>query len=318
VPTFTVNWATALNSYGAIAYHVHNEIKILWSLSVEEQFYFLFPLVLTLFITKPKSVPAVLVCAVVFAYATRFAFYIWPNRDFGGLYFSTFSYLEIFIAGGLAGWYFKSATASWKFVERVLVHRWSGSVLVLGILGLGFFYAGTTVPPYRWTIVPIYSALALVFAMSLCWVLVHPASTFSRICSSPWVRFLGRISFGMYLWHVFVGQTLSITLDSWLVHSHFPRSSSLPLSVASFLIYYCATAALASVTYFFIERPFLNMRKKLTSRGSDLPSLRTSLDLASSAFIPVPAPGSTVREGHLARFKNPNPVRLKKFRASMR
>ncbi|MEA3066193.1 MAG: hypothetical protein QOJ27_2654 [Sphingomonadales bacterium] len=86
-----------------------------------------------------------------------------------------------------------------------------------------------------------------------------------RVMLHPWARFLGRVSYSFYLWHsllllAFVRILLAILPTSFLV----PWDQF--IKAATFAVTTLATLAVASLSYRWIERPFLALGRNLTGR----------------------------------------------------
>ena len=90
-------------------------------------------------------------------------------------------------------------------------------------------------------------------------VFSSPASGFSAVLTSAPLRFLGEISYGVYLWH-------SVILRQMNQHGLTHHGYLYTLVAATI-----ATTALATATYYLVERPFLR-RKPLWVRASRQPA----------------------------------------------
>jgi peptidoglycan/LPS O-acetylase OafA/YrhL len=277
IPTFSVNWAAALNTYGPIRYHVVSEILILWSLSVEEQFYFFFPIVLSFAAVSRRRVVSVIAIALCIAYLSRSMFYMFPNSGFGGMYFATTTYLDVFIAGGIAGWFYQSAPYN-KLIRPLLASPWSGWAILAALIGLGAIWK--SLPPYNWVAIPLYTGLGVFFALTICWVLENQFSVFPRLCRS-WIAVkLGAVSFGMYLWHEYVLHTINAVVGKWIASS----------PVLGFLLFYGCTALVATLTYLTVEKFFLSKRKQFRTTRANMNKASHSeqqTDRLSSPLQPI-------------------------------
>jgi peptidoglycan/LPS O-acetylase OafA/YrhL len=188
-----------------------------WSLSVEEQFYFVWPLLLLM--RRKWLLPALTVASLLLAEWLRHAdpqaaFYQMPARawELG--------------AGALV------ATAQPRSV------RWLASV------GLTMLAAAIVVPlptfPGVGALPAVLGAAAVIYA-------VHSGASVPLLETRP-VRFVGMISYSLYLWHWPV-------LVFWrLTHLDAP---SVPVSLALCL----ASGVLAFVSYRLIEEPFRRIRQ---------------------------------------------------------
>jgi peptidoglycan/LPS O-acetylase OafA/YrhL len=76
------------------------------------------------------------------------------------------------------------------------------------------------------------------------------------------LRFLGKISFGIYLMHWL---PVTYIFNNWdRLASYFPDFNTAFISI--FIAYLAVTIALAAVCYYFIELPFIRWSKKITSK----------------------------------------------------
>ncbi|WKD48615.1 acyltransferase family protein [Microbulbifer spongiae] len=157
-----------LSDYAAAYGDIPDYLKHTWSLSVEEQFYLIWPL-LFLYL-KPK------LWHIIFAYVF-FSAWRWVQNDWVVTYYSFDTRLSALLLGcALAHWKIKPLATSW---------------LPLILLGLCCFHYYSKDPFFQdWgvMIVEISSALTIIF--------LPPGWLLNRF-----LIYFGRISYGIYLWH---------------------------------------------------------------------------------------------------------------------
>jgi peptidoglycan/LPS O-acetylase OafA/YrhL len=92
--------------------------------------------------------------------------------------------------------------------------------------------------------------LPMVIPLLLVGTVLHPEWMVSRLLDLPWVRFIGRISYSLYLWQ----QLFLISgWESRRAFQHFPQNLIL-------------TIICALVSYKFVEKPCMNFGRKLSTR----------------------------------------------------
>lgn len=167
-----------------------NPLLNTWSLSVEEQFYLIFPALLALgwilSRSRARQLPAI---AIVFATALiSFALTLIPSDS---------------------AWlgFYSPVTRAWEFAIGALLAlaavrlRSRGLATVIAVLGLAAVLASlwliddTTPFPGPWTLLPTVGALLLILAGS------NPANPVSRACGWRPVTAIGDTSYSLYLWH---------------------------------------------------------------------------------------------------------------------
>jgi len=211
-----------------------------WSLGVEEQFYFVWPLLLlaaTMLLGRVAGISrravlivAVLVTAASFAYSV-----IYTQEAPNQAYFSTFTRAwELGIGAVMA------------LVALPVVGRWAAACIAglgLGAIALAtLLYSDATPYPGVAALMPVLGTAAIVFA-GTSGHMVGPL----RILASPPVRYFGRISYSTYLWH---WPVLIFATELWGPLS--PWQAGIAIAVA---------IALAAVSYHTVEYPFTHSKR---------------------------------------------------------
>lgn len=261
------------------------QIGHLWSLSIEEQFYLLWPL--TLLLLRPRralwvAIVAIFVGPLVRACIREWVGHVDPTSPIHGM--SIFPAMFDYLATGCALALLRPWLLTQRWYLRLTASRW----LLLTIPLVVLINRGSA-----WTLVE------LVFSpvMNVCIALLiesstrHADSLPGRFLNWKPMVFLGTLSYSVYLW-----QQPFINRNSDAFWNTFPQNLA------------CALAA-ALLSYFIIERAFLGLRKRL-KRTSTLPtcdsggSRRSMKPRAASAF-PAPSPdeergGCHVSDGNAA------------------
>ena len=247
-----------------------NPLLHLWSLSVEEQFYFLLPAIvaITWWIARspavrrhvrldPRTLVAVvlvagsilsLVLSVAFSNGNGLGLLGAPERL---AFYSTPTRIWEFTAGVLI------ALAGSRLVVRG-VFATASSVLGLVAIGLAAYTFGPlTVFPGSAALVPVIGTVALILAN-------EPDAPIQRLLSSSPATWIGDRSYSWYLWHwpfiVFAG-------DLW-------PSSSIAVPIAAVV-----SMVPAILSYDYIEEPI--------RRGRALPTWGAPRLLATATIIPI-------------------------------
>lgn len=217
-----------------------------WSLAVEEQFYLLWPLALSL--TPARVARRILLFAFAAVAAWRLiaaavlqlpqTYLDWAFEANAGT-LALGCWLALYVRGGGTRWWLRLARPRWLTI-------WLGVFLCSICLGLQEF-GGAVV----WA-VPL-AAIVMFFLISAA---LEQGS--HRVLSHPLLRWIAAISYPLYLWHLWglaIGEGLAL-----------PHALQL---VAALL----ASVALASASYYVLERPILRWRDR---RRREAASLRTA------------------------------------------
>jgi peptidoglycan/LPS O-acetylase OafA/YrhL len=222
----------------------------LWSLSTQEQFYILWPLILLL---PARWLLPSLLMAFVGATLFRITCLQAGSTDFFRWFLLPGS-LDAFAAGGIVAWIALTRKDGLIIPPR---WRWPFLSIVLGCWSL----ARTLRTDYGSNshyIACIDTLETLVFAGLLIELLQYKGSLLSRAFSNRPLCFLGRISYGLYLWHMLILFSVDPLLDTfgWNAQAHpFLRCGAL----------ISCSIVVAWISWILLEKPFIIWGQKLTA-----------------------------------------------------
>jgi peptidoglycan/LPS O-acetylase OafA/YrhL len=168
-----------------------------WSLSVEEQYYIIFPLLILAALKFAPGRGRVLLAGLgVLAALSVGSQLYWAQIDPTRAYFGTDARLFQLLAGAMAAVALREYAR--KAADGGVVWPVVGPVLAATGL-LGYFVMGSELVPMT---VSQRNLVATVLASCLVLGLyTGSASLLSRAFSLPWMTWMGKISYGIYLWH---------------------------------------------------------------------------------------------------------------------
>ncbi len=241
-----IDWLAAstytINGLSLLGHSTSWALGHLWSLSVEEHFYLVWPAALA-WLGRRRALAALM---VVLALAPTVRVVLWaafPEAlPLGLLKTFTPARLDGIGAGCLLG-----------FVVRdpaLLVRRPSGRAEVVGWVAAGVLVASAVL--YTATgffeIAIRGTAKGAAIAGLVAFVVLRPRTPIGRLLNARPMAAIGALSYSLYLW-----QQPFFDPKSWLPMCHWPRN-----------VAYALGSAVAS--YVFIERPFLGWKRRLDRR----------------------------------------------------
>jgi len=215
----------------------------LWSLGIEEQFYFLFPIVLWLAWKLRRNLLVVIGTIVVLSFGWNLYQY---NNNTTALFYSPLTrFWELMIGSVLAYITLSSKKNSLLSSTRRSTNIRSSlgvALLVVGVITAGRAYAF----PGAWALFPTFGAALLISA--------GPDSFINRyVLSRKTMVLIGLISYPLYLWH------WPLLSYARIIEGRTPSAGIRAGCVA-------AAFVLAYITYRLIERPLrFNSRQRLVS-----------------------------------------------------
>ncbi|QDT03481.1 O-acetyltransferase OatA [Rubripirellula lacrimiformis] len=244
--TYTVNIGKAFGSENWAP------LNHFWTLAVEEQFYIAWPwIVLLCSITVIKRVSYVL---ILLGIITRLAIYF-AGGSLTAIQQLTPCCFEPLALGALfAIW--KSDTQN---IDRL--KRNARGCLWLGLAMSAALFAGAS-----WTVLGVLApiAYAMLFAPMIFLVAINSGSPSLKLLRLPAVTYLGRISYGIYVWHLPVlggFYSLNIDLNAWVPSPWHAILRTLLLTLLTIL--------LSSLSWILFEKPINSLKRHYPYRVSE-------------------------------------------------
>lgn len=240
-----------LSFFPDLAYAIYEPVPYAeqsWSVGVEEQFYLIWPLLIALVIRRKKTLSMLIGVIVFYAsvkIASTIAYDMHPeNKVFEEIYYfwNNFS-IDCMAIGGIGAYllFYKK-----EKVLNVLFNRYLQ--IALYILLAVVTVKGLAIPMFN------YEFYALIFVVLILNLAANKKSVLN-LEFKP-LNYLGKISYGLYMYHNII---LVMVLKFVLYYSGVALNS-----LTGNLIYYglaiSATILVASLSYRFIERPFIRAK----------------------------------------------------------
>jgi peptidoglycan/LPS O-acetylase OafA/YrhL len=253
---YVSNWHFILvnSNYFAETAASGNPLNHTWSLAVEEQFYIVWPLVVLAVMRFTRSLRALLALCVAAAVATA----VWTHLLYDGGLGQNRAFLGtdtrsqcLFIGCALAVALVQMAQRSHEEGRLAKGELWrpasAAGRTLCAALGIG----GAVVTVVMWLVTTSFSSfpysggffvIGLAVAAVILSAVAVPHSIVPRVLAATPVRYVGRISYGLYIWHwpIFI----------WLNHE---RTGLLGFEL--FAVRVAVTFAVSVVSFHLIERP---------------------------------------------------------------
>ncbi len=223
-----------------------------WSLAVEEQFYLIWPC-LVMFVPR-KWLPLTLLCTIVLAPIYRFGAYQMYRYDVNPFDFKpgtlTLANFDSLGMGALVAYTWRTK------LTRENVQKYLTEI----ILPLGLILYVITLALYHYHLKPSIFftlndfALSLIFAWLVGAAGIGFTGTMGKILTFPIFSYLGKISYGIYVYHYLV------PLFSVPVMRAINISFPVP-GVLHFIVSGLATVILASISWYLFELPINKLKQ---------------------------------------------------------
>jgi peptidoglycan/LPS O-acetylase OafA/YrhL len=222
-----------------------------WSLAVEEQFYIFWP-VLIFFIKNLETLKKVILVLIGLALTIRICMWIAHPHEVEVFYCNTLTRMDSLLVGCFLAVHLKQGKEiSVNLIKTILL-----SFITLIVASLAIF--GNVRQDNLLFPTIGYSISAAFFGCVLYLLIRHETYLLPWLKHLKALSFIGKISYGMYVYHIpiylILNYLLSLTLDerstSFLGHA-------LVVSFLSLLL----TIIASTISFYFLEKPILNLKK---------------------------------------------------------
>jgi len=248
-----------------------------WSLAVELQFYLIWPIILLTvlkYFGKKNVARIALIIAII---SGTILFLVSLQLDQANsakvshIYFGTDTHsLGLFLGSALAvSWIPQNLSANITRRAQDVIDG-IGVVGLLGLISTFLFIDESNASLYQ-----IAFPLAAIFGCLVIISLVHPASRFAPIISTPPFRWIGQRSYGIYIWHWVIFQVTRPSVDL--------SGETWALYLARVLL----VLALADISLRWVEIPFRQGQVQTWFRGMKYRSSRERVRQQISVLVSI-------------------------------
>jgi len=238
--SYTYTYNIYLYYKGSVSY----PLGIIWTLCQEEQFYLMLPIIL---LATPRSKQLlVIIVMIMVGISTRTMLYLDTRND--AVYNSlVFSMLDLFGLGVMLAWLHQNDK-----LPKINVFWVVGTYLLFQYLGNDLWnFSGKSLLHIMCNMFGITSAILILAAIN------NKLGFLGTILNWQPIKYFGKISYGVYLYHVFCMEFLLWALP----RMGFVEEVFWPIR---FLIAFVATLGVASVSFYVIEEPINRLKSKFS------------------------------------------------------
>lgn len=227
-----------------------------WTLSVEEQFYLVWPLVVFNVRSRIKLI-RICVAAITVLFAARVLCVVWMPAHINLITHITILRCDEFLLGGAAALVLRGGRA-----RQLLRKGWA--FFIAGAAGVAVscticYHIGlhSYLHEMQWAFT-VQTAMFDVLALGGILLAMQERTWVALALSWAPLRALGRISYGFYIFHDIPHTLYSRAVGMLADRLPFAINEDAVVAVLAFV----CTVAIASLSYKFLERPFLQLKNK--------------------------------------------------------
>ncbi len=226
-------------------------LSVFWSLCIEEHFYITW--MIMLFLVPQKRIFTFLISGIFIAWTARFFDpMIWGNSMIQQN--DLFTNMDYFSIGGILGWLVATNyDRVVQFIENISSTK--KYLYILGVILLVIFQSQLL--PEKFFFISILRPSIIAIAFTLLMAIFIPPNSKIRINEKSIISYLGKISFGLYVYHLIFVHVLfqyflnqKILMDNWGTVGIF------------ILITFGASVLVSIISFRMLESPFLKFRER--------------------------------------------------------
>jgi peptidoglycan/LPS O-acetylase OafA/YrhL len=224
-----------------------------WSLAVEEQFYLLWPFLLSRMKTRNS---AKYLCVATVVASLCFRLLLWSRHDLSPVSQGfLLTHAGELAAGAFLALCFRDG--SWRRLDRVapaIAIVSLAGFAAAGWLGRGFEFQGAWIVVFGLTCLTLFWASVLVLSL-------RTDGLWSRAMNAGWLRGVGTISYGIYIFHVLLNPVFW-----WITRVILPHANRIQGLALNGVVTVVGSFSVAWLSFRFYESSFLRLRKRFSGK----------------------------------------------------
>lgn len=224
-----------------------------WSLAVEEQFYLIWPLLILLF-RKPKYLLAVMMSILLLTVIARYIVWTYKVEDLAYSSLYTFTRIDGLCIGAMVALLQRVNPQFLKKNTLIIV-------LLMAAINFSFYFInhsnGFTLPYLAFA---GYTTFAVLFGILVYEAVAGDSKIIQGIFNIRPLKFFGRISYGLYVYHWPVYILLFDYTRDWFISNNM--GSYRMAELASGVLVTIVAVLISMVSFRFFEKPFLKLKDR--------------------------------------------------------
>lgn len=244
--TYLQNWLFIFNPSANT-----DSLNHLWSLAVEEQFYLLWPFIILL-VKSPKRL--LLVISLLLAAVIGLRLWIWMQHLSGFSYYNlyTFTRIDGICIGSMVAILFRINPGFLKKFTPLIV-------LSFAILNFSFFFLNRFYEfSFPYLALAGYTTFAMLLGLLVNEVITNKNKLVNTIFNFSFLRFVGKVSYGFYIFHWPMYLGLRPCLQNWANRYTGEQAANFAASLIASLL----ALLLSWLSFKYFESYFLKLKNK--------------------------------------------------------
>ncbi len=248
IATFTYNFV-----YLTLTYKTYAVLFHLWTISYEEQFYAIIPLILRASKNISKRNAWVYLITIIILGNCIRAFLIYFRVSHPVIYMLPFTHFEAMLGGIAIGFglfdSFSSKTKGWI-------------LLLFGLISNAIVFFLPNTYEIGWSLMLTYPLVGIGMTLIILSILRNENNSITKILRNKILVYLGKISFGLYTFHL-----LCISITDQFIRNILGVGLENQTTMNWFLIFagLITTIVISIASYILFETPFLKLRERFSS-----------------------------------------------------